>query len=193
MLWIALEGAVNVRDVGGMPTTDGSVTAEKRLLRADNLQALSDPDVSRLVQEFGLTHESMGEVVGKSRAQIGNMLRLLRLPERTKAAVRTGTLTFGHARALLGHAAPDALLDQVVARALSVRQTEALVSRQNVVREPVVPQPASSDTRSLEKRLSDLLGQRVQVNVAGNGSGSLTIRFGDMYQVEALVDRLSGQ
>jgi protein tyrosine/serine phosphatase len=55
MLWIALEGAVNVRDVGGMPTTDGSVTAEKRLLRADNLQALSDPDVSRLVQEFGLT------------------------------------------------------------------------------------------------------------------------------------------
>jgi protein-tyrosine phosphatase len=55
MLWIALDGAVNVRDIGGMPTDDGSVTAEKRLLRADNLQGLSSPDVSRLVEEFGLT------------------------------------------------------------------------------------------------------------------------------------------
>src|SRR4051812_14215045 len=55
MLWITLDGAVNVRDVGGMPTGDGSVTAEKRLLRADNLQGLSEPDVSRLVEEFGLT------------------------------------------------------------------------------------------------------------------------------------------
>ena len=55
MLWIALDGAVNVRDVGGMPTGDGSVTAEKRLLRADNLQGLSGQDVSRLVEEFGLT------------------------------------------------------------------------------------------------------------------------------------------
>lgn len=55
MLWITLDGAVNVRDVGGMPTGDGSVTAEKRLLRADNLQELSGRDVSRLVEEFGLT------------------------------------------------------------------------------------------------------------------------------------------
>jgi protein tyrosine/serine phosphatase len=55
MLWIALDGAVNVRDVGGLPTVDGGVTAPKRLLRADNLQGLSDADVSRLVDEFGLT------------------------------------------------------------------------------------------------------------------------------------------
>lgn len=55
MLWITLDGAVNVRDVGGMSTDDGSVTAEKRLLRADNLQGLSGADVSRLVEEFGLT------------------------------------------------------------------------------------------------------------------------------------------
>jgi protein-tyrosine phosphatase len=55
MLWIALDGAVNVRDVGGLPTGDGSVTAEKRLLRADNLQGLTGTDVSRLVEEYGLT------------------------------------------------------------------------------------------------------------------------------------------
>lgn len=55
MLWIALDGAVNVRDLGGLPTGDGSVTAPKRLLRADNLQELSAADISRLVQEFGLT------------------------------------------------------------------------------------------------------------------------------------------
>jgi protein-tyrosine phosphatase len=55
MPWIALEGAVNVRDVGGMPTADGRSTVEKRLLRADNLQGLSGSDVSRLIEEFGLT------------------------------------------------------------------------------------------------------------------------------------------
>ena len=55
MRWIALDGAVNIRDVGGMPTLNGSVTAEKRLLRSDNLQQLSAADVARLVGEFGLT------------------------------------------------------------------------------------------------------------------------------------------
>jgi protein tyrosine/serine phosphatase len=55
MRWITLDGAVNVRDVGGIPTGDGLVTAEKRLLRADNLQGLSDADVARLVEEFSLT------------------------------------------------------------------------------------------------------------------------------------------
>ena len=66
MLWITLDGAVNVRDVGGMPTGDGSVTAGKRLLRSDNLQGLSVADVSRLVEEFGLTRvidlRTVGEV-----------------------------------------------------------------------------------------------------------------------------------
>ncbi|MDR3536645.1 MAG: ParB/RepB/Spo0J family partition protein [Acetobacteraceae bacterium] len=176
-----------------MTDSDAAAAALVENLQRQDLNAMDEAEgYQRLIHEFGLTHESMGDVVGKSRAHIGNMLRLLRLPERTKAAVRTGTLTFGHARALLGHAAPDAVLDQVVARGLSVRQTETLVSRQNVVREPPAPQPASSDTRSLEKRLADILGQRVEISVTSRGNGALTIRFSDMYQLEALVDRLGG-
>ncbi len=176
-----------------MTDSDAAAAALVENLQRQDLNAMDEAEgYQRLIHEFGLTHESMGDVVGKSRAHIGNMLRLLRLPERTKAAVRTGTLSFGHARALLGHAAPDAVLDQVVARGLSVRQTEALVSRQNVVREPPAQKPASSDTRSLEKRLSDILGQRVEISVTNRGNGALTIRFSDMYQLEALVDRLGG-
>lgn len=176
-----------------MTDSDAAAAALVENLQRQDLNAMDEAEgYQRLVHEFGLTHESMGEVVGKSRAHIGNMLRLLRLPDRAKAAIRTGSLTFGHARALLGHTAPDALLDQVIAKGLSVRQTEALVARQSVVRETPPPSPASSDTRSLEKRLSDVLGQRVQVTVTARGSGTLTVRFGDLYQLEALVDRITG-
>lgn len=176
-----------------MTDSDAAAAALVENLQRQDLNAMDEAEgYQRLVQEFGLTHETMGEVVGKSRAHIGNMLRLLRLPERTKAAVRTGALTFGHARALLSHNAPDSLLDQVIGRGLSVRQTEALAVRRASTREPRPPDPSRSDTQNLEKRLSDLLGQRVEISVTQRGNGTLTIRFSDMYQLETLVDRLSG-
>jgi ParB family chromosome partitioning protein len=174
-----------------MTDSDAAAAALVENLQRQGLNAMDEAEgYQRLIQEFGLTHETMGEVVGKSRAHIGNMLRLLRLPDRTKAAVRTGTLSFGHARALLGHETPDALIDQVIGRGLSVRQTEALVARRPP---PPPPQsPVRSDTDSLEKRLSSTLGQRVQISVTSRGDGAVTIRFGDMYQLETLVDRLVG-
>jgi ParB family chromosome partitioning protein len=176
-----------------MTDSDAAAAALVENLQRQDLNAMDEAEgYQRLIKEFGLTHESMGEVVGKSRAHIGNMLRLLRLPDRTKAAVRTGSLSFGHARALLGHETPDSLLDQVIGRGLSVRQTEAMVARRAVAREPAAPQPRDSDTLNLEKRLTDTLGQRVQVSVAPRGNGTLTIHFGDMYQLETLIDRIIG-
>jgi protein-tyrosine phosphatase len=69
MLWIALDGAVNVRDVGGLPTLDGSVTKQRRLLRADNLQDLSPADITRLVEQFGLTRVVDLRTVAESVAE----------------------------------------------------------------------------------------------------------------------------
>ncbi|MBN8874179.1 MAG: ParB/RepB/Spo0J family partition protein [Rhodospirillales bacterium] len=174
-----------------MTDSDAAAAALVENLQRQDLNPMDEAEgYQRLVQEFGLTHEAMGEVVGKSRAHIGNMLRLLRLPDRAKTAVRTGDLTFGHARALLGLDAPDSVLDQVIGRGLSVRQTEALVSRRNTVRPAPEPTPADSDTRHLETRLANALGQRVQIAMGAKGAGALTIRFGDLYQLEQLVDRL---
>jgi ParB family transcriptional regulator, chromosome partitioning protein len=176
-----------------MTDSDAAAAALVENLQRQDLNAMDEAEgYHRLVQEFGLTHEAMGDVVGKSRAHIGNMMRLLRLPERTKSAVRAGSLSFGHARALLGHESPDSLLDQVIGKGLSVRQTEALVARRAAsVREQAVPKPRDSDTIALEKRLSEILGQRVQVSVGSRGSGTLTIHFGDMYQLETLIDRIT--
>lgn len=174
-----------------MSDADAAAAALVENLQRQDLNAMDEADgYQRLIQEFGLTHEAMGEAVGKSRAHIGNMLRLLRLSERAKTAVRTGELTFGHARALLGHEAPDAVLDQVVARGLSVRQTEALVARGRPERSEPVRKIKDSDTQSLERRVSEAIGQHVEITISPRGSGALTVRFSDLHQLDSVVDRL---
>jgi len=177
-----------------MSDSDAAAAALVENLQRQDLNPMDEADgYQRLIQEFGLTHEAMGEAVGKSRAHIGNMLRLLRLPDRAKAAVRSGDLSFGHARALLGHESPDALVDQVIGRGLSVRQTEALVARLLSERRERTPRRKDSDTLSLERKLSETLGQQVEVAISPRGSGHLTIRFSDLYQLEAISDRLLGR
>lgn len=177
-----------------MSDSDAAAAALVENLQRQDLNPMDEADgYQRLIQEFALTHEAMGEAVGKSRAHIGNMLRLLRLPDRAKAAVRAGDLSFGHARALLGHASPDALVDQVISRGLSVRQTEALVARWASERRERAPREKDSDTVSLERKLSEALGQQVQIAISPRGSGSVTVRFTDLYQLEGITDRLLGR
>ena len=177
-----------------MTDADAAAAALVENLQRQDLNAMDEADgYQRLIHEFGLTHEAMGEAIGKSRAHIGNMLRLLRLPDRAKAAVRSGELSFGHARALLGHGTPDVVLDQVVSRGLSVRQTEALVARQRVERSEPPRKHKDSDTLSLERRVSEAIGQHVEIVVSPRGSGALTIRFSDLHQLDSVVGRLIGR
>lgn len=111
MRWITLDGAVNVRDVGGMPTGDGSVTAERRLLRADNLQGLSSSDVSRLVEEFGLTRV----IDLRSRAEV--------------TAEGPGPLTAVPAIEHVHHSVIPVEGDKVISRQDSETVTEVLLAR----------------------------------------------------------------
>ncbi|GGC26728.1 chromosome partitioning protein ParB [Siccirubricoccus deserti] len=162
-------------------------------LQRQDLNALEEADgYRRLLEEFGLTQETLGKAVGKSRSHVANTLRLLALPERVRELLRDGALTAGHARALLTAPDPVALALQVVDRGLNVRQAEALAATK-----PRDPDSASRTSRAepevlaLERQLSERLGLRIGIRQSGRG-GQLTISYRDLDQLDSVIRLLQG-
>ncbi|MFZ4407555.1 MAG: ParB/RepB/Spo0J family partition protein [Paracraurococcus sp.] len=154
-------------------------------LQRQDLNALEEAEgLRRLIDEFGLTQDQLGQAVGKSRSHVANTLRLLALPDRVRDLLRDGALTAGHARALL--TAPDAeiLALQVVDRGLNVRQTEALAAQKP--RDPSAKQPQAPETVALERDLSNRLGLKVSIRQAGRG-GQVAIQYRDLDQLDGLI------
>ena len=153
----------------------------------------------RLADQFALTQEQIAAAVGKDRATIANHLRLLRLPDEVRTEVASGRLSMGHARALLslaGEAEQRQLARDVLARSLSVRETESivkkLVERGAPPREAVEPAPVDVHTRAAEDRLKVLLGTRVRIVRRGT-RGRIEIDFNSEEELirifEALTER----
>ncbi len=154
-----------------------------------------------LIGDFGLSQQEVADRVGKSRAAVANTVRLLRLPGRAKALLADGTLTEGHARALLALPHDETLLaaaDHVVARDLTVRQTEDLVRRLLAVppsgrteSEPTDDDPDAAYTRQLEAAFRGALGTKVTLN-RGRRGGKLVIAFYSDEELQAIYDRIVG-
>jgi ParB family chromosome partitioning protein len=142
-----------------------------------------------LIERFGRTQDKIAEALGKSRSHIANSIRLLNLPEPVQAMVLDGRLSAGHARALVTAADPAALARQVVARGLSVRQTEAL-ARDAQAPATRRPRLADADTRALEQALSAALGLRVAIEHKGAGAGRVIIAYADLDQLDRLCEIL---
>lgn len=158
-------------------------------LQRQDLNALEEAEgFRRLIDEFGLTQDQLGQAVGKSRSHVANTLRLLALPERVRELLRDGALTAGHARALLTAPDAEALALQVVDRGLNVRQTEALVAAKP--REPSVRPAAAPETLALEKDLSTRLGLKVNIRHGGRG-GQVMIQYRDLDQLDGLIRLLN--
>jgi ParB family chromosome partitioning protein len=148
----------------------------------------------QLMDKFGHTQEQMAEALGKSRPHIANVLRLLALPKDVQALVINGSLSSGHARALItAPNAPD-LARVVVARGLSVRQTEKLVKEPKAPSKDRMPRPAKdADTRALEGDLSAALKMAVSItHNPGQEGGSITIRYKNLEQLDELCRHLAG-
>ena len=141
----------------------------------------------RLVDDFGISQELIGQSVGKSRSHVSNTLRLLGLPHSVLAELKKGTLSAGHARALLMHAEPETALAAVLSRGLNVRQTEALAK---MPRAPRAPKTQNPDTVSLEQNMSERLGLRVAIGFDGSG-GVMKIYYNNMDQLEGVLTLLS--
>jgi ParB family chromosome partitioning protein len=150
--------------------------------------------VGRLIEEFNLTHQEAADTIGRSRVGVSNMLRLLELGEEARALVEQGELDMGHARALLslkGEIQSQAARE-VVSKALTARQTEALVRR---LKAPADARPAPApgedpDVRLLTEKLSETLGARVQILRGSASKGRLVIHYTNLDELDGILARI---
>lgn len=146
--------------------------------------------LQRLQQEFELTQQQVADAVGKSRVTITNLLRLIALPEEIKILLAHGDLEMGHARALLGLPLEQQVegARHVVARGLTVRQTEALVRQWlNNKEKPAEKAKADPDINRLEQRLAEKLGAPVQIKHGQKGKGQLVIRYSSLDELQGVL------
>ena len=152
----------------------------------------------RLIEEFSYTQAELAETIGKSRSHIANILRLTSATPKVRDGLIMGTLSMGHARALLGHPQADQLVKKIIADGLSVRAVEALVAQTKSDHGKTDKATRSSrtatktaDTRALEKTLADRLGLNVSLDDKGDGSGGqLHIEYKSLEQLDALIAHL---
>jgi ParB family transcriptional regulator, chromosome partitioning protein len=147
----------------------------------------------RLQQEFELTQQEVADAVGKSRSTVANLLRLMSLQQDVRRLVEHGDLEMGHARALLGLDAnrQSQAARSVVARGLSVRQTEALV-RHLLERKdtPAAPRSIDPNIRHLQDDLSRRLGARVEIRHGAGGKGKLVLAYNSLDELDGILSHI---
>lgn len=198
------EVPVLVRDV---PNESAAAMSLIENIQREDLNPLEEAQgLQRLVNEFGLTHELAAQAVGRSRSAASNLLRLLNLAEPVQTMLMAGDVDMGHARALLAldRAAQITAANQIVARKLSVRETEGLVKKLSAefsLTPSARPTPEKSrDVLRVEEELADLLMAQVEVRIKKRSkragkveeSGELAIHFGSLEALNGLIDRLRG-
>lgn len=153
--------------------------------------------LDRLIREFTLTHQQAADAVGRSRASVSNLLRLMELSHRVKPLLESRSIEMGHARALLSITNATQQYDaarQVVRRGLSVRDTEKLVRHMLAgadTNRPSVPQAsANADIRRLERDLSEKLGARVKLDHNKKGMGKLVISYNSLDELDGILKHI---
>ena len=143
----------------------------------------------QLIAEHGYTQNDLGEIIGKSRSHVANSLRLLKLPDPVRDMLADGSLSAGHARALVSTSDPATLARTIVSKGLSVRDAERLaqndIKSQGEIAEKRPAGEKDSDTIALERSLSDALGLEVKISHKG-GSGQIRIGYRTLEQLEAV-------
>lgn len=186
------EVPVIVRDMDDKEALE--VALVENIQRAD-LNPLEEAlGYDQLMSDYQYTQNELGDVIGKSRSHVANMLRLLKLPDSVRAMVRSGELTAGHAKIIVGQDDPESLACFIIEKDMSVREAEALVRRMNnPEKAPPPPTPKSSDTLMLEKALKDALGFDVQINHKNSGGGDVKINYRSLEQLDHICRLLQGQ
>ena len=164
-------------------------------IQRDDLNPIEEASAyRRLIDELKLTQDAVATAVGKDRSSVANTLRLLRLPEEVRNLVSSGELSAGHARALLAleaDAAARQLAREIVARGLSVRETEALVKRQTEPAPPPKPvKKKDANTRAAEEKLRFALGTDVEIVRRGKG-GRIEIAFKTEDELNRLFEKIT--
>ena len=162
-------------------------------IQREDLNALEEAQaLNRLIHEFGLTHQQTAEAVGRSRAAVSNLLRLLELESQCKVLLEEGKLEMGHARALLALQGKQQieLAHKVAQYQLSVRATEKLVKQTlaGELQAMIAPKPIlNADISQLQSRLADTLGAKVSINHSKRGKGKLVIEYNSLDELDGIL------
>jgi ParB family chromosome partitioning protein len=180
-----------IRDV---PDEDAVAMALIENIQRENLNPLEEARaLLRLIEEFGLTHQAAAEAVGRSRAAVTNLVRLMELTDEVKAMLEQRQIEMGHARALLGLATRRQQIEVaalVAKKSLSVRDTEGLVRR---IMNPKTTGPATPtaaqdpDIQRLEGEIADKLGAKVAFQHAASGKGKLIVSYNSLDELEGIL------
>ncbi|QPC43350.1 ParB/RepB/Spo0J family partition protein [Kaustia mangrovi] len=176
------------------------VALVENIQRADLNPVEEAEGYRRLMEEFHYTQHQLAEAVGKSRSHVANTMRLLGLSGKVRDMLAEGTLTAGHARALIASDAADELAERIATLGLSVREAEELARDSRAGeetgqdRQPPARKPEKDpDTLALERSLAETLGLKVLVNHKGQRGGELRISYRTLEQLDDLCQRLSRQ
>ena len=196
--------AASIAGLERVPITVREKSSDRDLLEAALVENIQREDLNvlesaeayaRLREEFQLTQEKIAERVGKDRATVANTLRILKLSSPVRDRIREGVLTAGHARALVALASTDdqeQLAEEIVRRALSVRQTEKRVARLAAGDKVVTEHRRDPFTRDAEEKLSRRLQTKVRI-VRRRRGGKIEIAFGSEEELIGLYERLSAK
>jgi ParB family chromosome partitioning protein len=163
----------------------------ENIQRAD-LNAIEEASgYQALMEEFNHSQDEVAQIVGKSRPHVANMMRLLKLSAPVQALVRSGQLSAGHARQLIGQPNALELAQDIIKRGMSVRQVEEEARKDGRTQARVgrTGQAKDANTKALEKRLSDALGLQVSIDHRGQG-GTLHVKYRDLDQLDAIIRKL---
>ncbi|PHR47180.1 ParB/RepB/Spo0J family partition protein [Cycloclasticus sp.] len=160
-------------------------------IQRENLNILDESEaLQRLINEFEMTHQQAADAVGRSRAAVSNLLRLLELGQEAKERLRAGKIEMGHGRALLAlnESQQATMVNKVVAGGLSVRATEAMVKRAlksgEEKKSALVKDP---DVERLEQDISEKLGAKVKISHSSKGDGKIVIQFSSLDELEGVL------
>ena len=177
---------------------DDDAIAELALIeniQREDLNAIEEAEGYRqLIERHGHSQEGVARIVQKSRSHVANLLRLLNLPEFVRLSLLQGNISMGHARAVANAPDPESLTREIIAKGLSVRQSEARAKSAKGGPDELVlsERPIDADLAALERQLTDLLGIRVQVGHKGN-AGTMTLHYSSLDQLDMICQRLSGE
>ena len=149
----------------------------------------------QLMEQYEYTQQALADSIGKSRSHIANTMRLLNLPDATQKQIEDGSLTAGHARALIATDSPEELADKIIKLNLSVRQAEDLAREQAPAgrRKPVSASvEKDADTRAIEKQLSHVMGLAVAIKHKDKLGGQVVISYKTLDQLDEVIKKLGG-
>lgn len=164
-------------------------------IQRENLNPLEEAQgIKRLIDEFAMTHEKAADAVGRSRAAVSNILRLLTLTHAVQELLMQNKLDMGHARALIGLDAAQQIMlaNKIVQQQLSVRDVENLVKKLSA--EPQAKPHkinVNHDVLALQNSLSEKIGASVSISAKANGSGTLKINYANLDQLDEIIKNIS--